>query len=310
MKRKKKKGSILKSIRDSRILLLMLAPAVVYVVIFHYIPMFGAVLAFKDFNYVDGILRSPWNGLQNFQYLILSRKLWPLTRNTLLYNLAFIVFGVIFQVTFAILLSEITGKWFKKISQTLMFMPYFISWVVVVAIVQSLFGYETGILNHILARFGVEGINIYANTGVWPYLLIGFRIWKDTGYGSIVYLASITSIDSSLYEAADVDGASFFQKVFHITLPSIKPTIIIMVLLSVGQIFRGDFGLFYQLVGSNANVLEVADIIDLFVYRSLLTSGDVGMSAAAGLYQSVLCFVTVVFCNWVIKKIDPEYTLF
>ncbi len=129
-------------------------------------------------------------------------------------------------------------------------------------------------------------------------------------YGSIVYLASITSIDSSLYEAANVDGASFFQKVFHITLPSIKPTIIIMVLLSVGQIFRGDFGLFYQLVGSNANVLEVADIIDLFVYRSLLTSGDVGMSAAAGLYQSVLCFVTVVFCNWVIKKIDPEYTLF
>lgn len=310
MARKKHKKGFWKRVYESRLLLLMLTPAVIYVLVFNYLPMFGVVLAFKDYNYVDGIWGSPWNGLQNFQYLFLSDKLWPLTRNTLLYNAAFIVTGVIFQVMFAILLSEITSKWFKKVSQTMMFMPYFISWVVVVAVVQSLFSYENGILNNLLTSFGGEGINIYSNTKVWPYLLIGFKIWKDTGYGTIVYLASITGIDTALYEAADVDGASFMQKVFHITLPAIKPTIIIMMLLAIGQIFRGDFGLFYQLVGSNANVLEVADVIDLFVYRSLLTNGDIGMSSAAGLYQSVLCFVTVVFCNWVIKKADPEYTLF
>lgn len=305
-----KKGKLIKSIYDSRQLLIMLLPAIVYVILFSYIPMFGIVLAFKDYNYVDGIFGSPWNGLQNFEYLFLSDKLWPLTRNTLLYNAAFIILGVVFQVFFAILLSELAGKWFKKITQTMMFMPYFISWVVAVAIVQCLFGYESGIFNNFLEMIGLERINIYSSTGVWPFLLTGFKIWKETGYGTIVYMAAITGIDTSLYEAADVDGATYFQKVWNITLPAIKPTIIIMTLLAIGQIFRGDFGLFYQLVGSNAAVLEVADVIDLFVYRSLLTSGDIGMSSAAGLYQSVLCFVTIVFCNWVIKKIDPEYVLF
>ena len=288
----------------------MLLPAIVYVILFSYIPMFGIVLAFKDYNYVDGIFGSPWNGLQNFEYLFLSDKLWPLTRNTLLYNAAFILLGVIFQVFFAILLSELSGKWFKKVTQTMMFMPYFISWVVAVAIVQCIFGFESGIFNNFLEMIGLERINIYSSTGVWPFLLTGFKIWKETGYGTIVYMAAITGIDTSLYEAADVDGATYIQKVWNITLPAIKPTIIIMTLLAIGQIFRGDFGLFYQLVGSNAAVLEVADVIDLFVYRSLLTSGDIGMSSAAGLYQSVLCFVTIVFCNWIIKKIDPEYVLF
>ncbi len=305
-----KKGKLIKTIRDSRQLLIMLLPAIVYVILFSYIPMFGIVLAFKDYNYVDGIFGSPWNGLQNFEYLFLSDKLWPLTRNTLLYNAAFILLGVIFQVFFAILLSELSGKWFKKVTQTMMFMPYFISWVVAVAIVQCIFGFESGIFNNFLEMIGLERINIYSSTGVWPFLLTGFKIWKETGYGTIVYMAAITGIDTSLYEAADVDGATYIQKVWNITLPAIKPTIIIMTLLAIGQIFRGDFGLFYQLVGSNAAVLEVADVIDLFVYRSLLTSGDIGMSSAAGLYQSVLCFVTIVFCNWIIKKIDPEYVLF
>lgn len=307
---KKTNKSFWKSVKESRILLLMLAPAVIYVILFSYLPMFGIVLAFKDYNYVDGIFGSPWNGFNNFQFLILSKKLWPLTRNTMLYNIAFISLGMVLQVFFAIILSEIASKWFKKITQTMMFMPYFISWVVVVAIVQSLFSYESGIINSIISSLGMERINIYQDTKVWPFLLIGFKLWKDTGYGTIVYLASITGIDTSLYEAADVDGATFWQKVTNITLPAIKPTIIIMTLLAIGQIFRGDFGLFYQLVGSNAKVLEVADVIDLFVYRSLLTSGDVGMSAAAGLYQSVMCFITVVTCNWLVKKVDPEYTLF
>jgi len=313
MKVKTKNGdkrSFIGNVIKYRILLLMMLPAVLYVIIFNYIPMLGIVLSFKKFNYADGILGSPWNGFNNFKFLLASNKLWTLTRNTLLYNLVFITLGIVFQVTFAILLSEITSKMFKKVSQTLMFLPYFVSWVVVSALVQALFSYETGVLNSIIEFFGGERINIYTNQGVWPFLLTAFKLWKETGYGTIVYLASITGIDSSMYEAADIDGATTLQKIFKITLPTIKPTIIIMALLAIGQVFRGDFGLFYQLVGNNAQVLEVADILDLFTFRTLMTSGDIGMSAASGLYQSVLCFITIMITNGVIKKIEPDYSLF
>ena len=291
-------------------LFLMLLPAILYAVIFYYLPIFGIVLAFKDFNYADGILGSPWANFDNFKFLIASRKLWSLTRNTFLYNCAFITIEVTLQVTFAIMLSDIAKMRFKKLTQSFMFLPYFISWVVVAAIVQGLLGYETGVINNVLGTFNIERINIYSDKNIWPFLLIILRAWKNVGYGSIIYLASIASIAPSMYEAADIDGASHLQKIFRITLPTIKPTIIIMVLLAIGQIFRGDFGLFYQLVGNNAQILEVADIIDLFVYRTLITSGDIGMSAAAGLYQSVLCFTTIMIANGIIRKVDSDYSLF
>ena len=296
-------------VRKNRTLLCMLLPALLYVVIFSYIPMFGITIAFKDYNYNGGILGSPWCGFKNFEYLKISGKLWALTRNTLLYNLAFIVFGIIFEVGFAVMLSEITKKTFKKVTQAFMFLPYFISWVVVSNIMLNIFG-QNGVLSNVLAHFGIEDFSIYQQIRQWPVIMVAIRIWKQTGYGTVVYLAAIAGLSQEMFEAASIDGASIWQKIRYITIPGLKPTIFIMFLLSVGNIFRGDFGMFYQLVGNNQLLLETSDVIDTFVYRSLITSPNIGMSAAAGFYQSVLCFVTIVSVNWLVKKVDPDYTLF
>ena len=296
-------------VRKNRTLLCMLLPALLYVVIFSYIPMFGITIAFKDYNYNGGILGSPWCGFKNFEYLKISGKLWALTRNTLLYNLAFIVFGIIFEVGFAVMLSEITKKTFKKVTQAFMFLPYFISWVVVSTIMLNIFG-QNGVLSNVLAHFGIEDFSIYQQIRQWPVIMVAIRIWKQTGYGTVVYLAAIAGLSQEMFEAASIDGASIWQKIRYITIPGLKPTIFIMFLLSVGNIFRGDFGMFYQLVGNNQLLLETSDVIDTFVYRSLITSPKIGMSAAAGFYQSVLCFVTIVSVNWLVKKVDPDYTLF
>lgn len=296
-------------VRKNRTLLCMLLPALLYVVIFSYIPMFGITIAFKDYNYNGGILGSPWCGFKNFEYLKISGKLWALTRNTLLYNLAFTVFGIIFEVGFAVMLSEITKKTFKKVTQAFMFLPYFISWVVVSTIMLNIFG-QNGVLSNVLAHFGIEDFSIYQQIRQWPVIMVAIRIWKQTGYGTVVYLAAIAGLSQEMFEAASIDGASIWQKIRYITIPGLKPTIFIMFLLSVGNIFRGDFGMFYQLVGNNQLLLETSDVIDTFVYRSLITSPNIGMSAAAGFYQSVLCFVTIVSVNWLVKKVDPDYTLF
>lgn len=304
----KRKG-FWRQVRKNRTLLCMLLPALLYVVIFSYIPMFGITIAFKDYNYNGGILGSPWCGFKNFEYLKISGKLWALTRNTLLYNLAFIVFGIIFEVGFAVMLSEITKKTFKKVTQAFMFLPYFISWVVVSTIMLNIFG-QNGVLSNVLAHFGIEDFSIYQQIRQWPVIMVAIRIWKQTGYGTVVYLAAIAGLSQEMFEAASIDGASIWQKIRYITIPGLKPTIFIMFLLSVGNIFRGDFGMFYQLVGNNQLLLETSDVIDTFVYRSLITSPNIGMSAAAGFYQSVLCFVTIVSVNWLVKKVDPDYTLF
>lgn len=295
--------------KKSRVLLCMLIPALAYVIIFCYLPMSGIVLAFKNFKYTLGLFKSPWCGWSNFQYLFVSGKIWSLTRNTLLYNIAFIFLGLIFEVGFAILLSEINNVVFKKFAQGFMFLPYFISWVVVSTIMLNIFG-DNGVLNSVLAHFGVTDFSIYKQVNKWPIVLVLVRLWKQTGYGTVVYLAAIAGISKDLYEAASIDGASIWQKIRYITLPSLKPTIMIMVLLALGNVFRGDFGMFYQLVGSNQLLLKSSDILDTYIYRMLTTSPNVGLTAAAGLYQSVLCFVTILVANGIVKKVDPDYTLF
>ena len=287
----------------------MLLPALLYVVIFSYIPMFGITIAFKDYNYNGGILGSPWCGFKNFEYLKISGKLWALTRNTLLYNLAFIVFGIIFEVGFAVMLSEITKKTFKKVTQAFMFLPYFISWVVVSTIMLNIFG-QNGVLSNVLAHFGIEDFSIYQQIRQWPVIMVAIRIWKQTGYGTVVYLAAIAGLSQEMFEAASIDGASIWQKIRYITIPGLKPTIFIMFLLSVGNIFRGDFGMFYQLVGNNQLLLETSDVIDTFVYRSLITSPNIGMSAAAGLYQSLVGFLLVMLANWAVRRQNEESALF
>lgn len=296
-------------LKKSRVLLCMLIPALLYVIIFCYIPMGGITLAFKDFKYALGIFKSPWCGWSNFRYLFVTGKIWSLTKNTLLYNIAFIFLGLIFEVGFAILLSEINNKFFKKFAQGFMFLPYFISWVVVSTVMLNIFG-ANGVLNSILENFGITGFSIYKQVKQWPIVLVLVRLWKQTGYGTVVYLAAIAGISKEMYEAASIDGASVWQKIRYITLPSLKPTVMVMVLLSLGNVFRGDFGMFYQLVGSNQLLLQNSDILDTYIYRMLTTSPNVGLTSAAGLYQSVLCFVTILLANWIVKKVDPDYTLF
>jgi putative aldouronate transport system permease protein len=210
----------------------------------------------------------------------------------------------------AIIINELRNRYFKKIFQSFTFLPYFVSWVVVAAIVQALFSYEFGLINNVFELFGMSRVNIYATAQKWPVLLVVFKLWKQSGYGMVVYLATVTSIDPAMSEAAAVDGANIWQRIRHITIPSLLPTMIIMFLLAVGQIFRGDFGLFYQLIGNNARLLTTTDILDLFIYRALSTTSDIGMAAAAGFYQSILCFVTIMTVNFIVKKAQPDYSLF
>lgn len=306
----RKKVSFLKEVKKNKTLLGMLSPAMIYVIVFCYIPMFGIVLAFKSYDYQGGIFGSPWVGFDNFEFLIISKKLWTLTRNTILYNIAFIGLGILLEVGFAILLSEITNGIFKRVSQGLMFLPYFISWVVVSSIMLTIFGYEHGVINNILGRFGMEPFNLYGATKQWPIVMVLLRLWKQTGYGTVVYLAAITGISQELFEAADIDGANIWKKIRYITIPSLKPTMIIMFLLGLGNVFRGDFGMFYQIVKNNQLLLKSSDIIDTFVYRSLMTSPNLGMSAAAGLYQSIMCLLVISTVNYIIKRMQPDYALF
>lgn len=299
-----------KTVKKHWILLLMLAPALIYVIIFSYIPMTGIVLAFKDYQYQGGIYFSPWSGLDNFRFLLVSGKLGEVTRNTLLYNIAFLFFGVVFEMGSAILLNEVISKWFRKVSQTFMFLPYFISWVVVSAVMYNIFNYERGVVNHVLNLFGANSFDLYNSPTAWPPILIFLKIWKQTGYGSVVYLAAITGLDQEMFEASTIDGANVWQKIRYITIPSLIPTMMILLLLGIGNIFRGDFGLFYQTVKSSALLQPVTDVIDTYVFRLLITNSDVGVSAAAGLYQSVLCFITITICNRLVKKVQPDYALY
>lgn len=310
MEKKKYKIPFWKTVRKHWMLLAMLLPALAYVIIFSYVPMTGIVLAFKKYQYAGGIYHSPWNGLANFKALMVAGKLGQVTRNTLLYNIAFLALGVVFEMGSAILLNEIAGKYFKKITQSFMFLPYFISWVVAGAIMYNLFNYEKGVFNHVLTALGFGAFDLYNTPAAWPIVLIFLKLWKQTGYGSVVYLAAITGLDQEMFEAASIDGAGVWQRIKYITIPSLLPTMMILVLMGVGNIFRGDFGLFYQTVKSSAILQPVTDVIDTYVFRLLITNGDVGVSAAAGLYQSVLCFATITICNKLVKKVDPDYALY
>lgn len=293
-----------------RTLLLMLTPALLFFLVFSYIPMAGIVMAFKQYTYDGGIFGSPWNGLDNFRFFIESDQAWQVTRNTALYNIAFIIVNNVLQIVMAILLFEVANNWFRKIFQTMMFLPYFISWVVVGAIAYNLLSYDYGLINVMLGLFGMDPIDIYNTAAYWPYLLVIVSAWKAVGYGTIMYLAAITSIDTEMYEAAEIDGANVFQRIIKITIPNLFPTVIILMLLAVGNIFRGDFGMFYNMVGNNGLLFATTDVIDTFVFRSLTNSNDIGMSSAAGFYQSVLGFITILFANYAVRKYDKDRALF
>ncbi|ALR90820.1 sugar ABC transporter permease [Clostridium butyricum] len=298
------------TIRRNKVLILMLLPAILYFLIFSYIPMGGTILAFKNYNFRDGIFGSPWIGLDNFKYFFISGQAWIVTRNTILYNVAFITVNTILQMGLAILISEIGGKYFKKLTQTAMFLPYFISWVVVGIIAYNMLNLENGTINSMIAKIGGEKFNFYGSTFVWPFIMIFVSAWKNVGYGTVLYLAAIMGIDTETYEAAKIDGANIFQRIFKVTIPSLIPTMIILTLLAIGNIFRGDFQMFYQIIGNNGPLFNATDVIDTFTFRSLIQSGEVGMSAASCLYQSVFCFITIMISNFLVKKYDKDYSLF
>ncbi|HZG75763.1 MAG TPA: ABC transporter permease subunit [Paenibacillus sp.] len=293
-----------------KILLLMLAPAVLFYLIFAYLPMAGIVIAFKRYDYIGGVFGSAWNGFENFRFFFESGDAWRVTRNTALYNIAFIVVNNALQIFAAILLFEVGGKWFKKLTQSVLFLPYFISWVVVGAIAYNLLNYDIGTVNALLRGLGLEPIDIYNTPSYWPFILVAVSAWKTLGYGTVMYLAAITSIDTEMYEAAEIDGANIFQRVMKVTLPNLYPTVIILVLLAVGNIFRGDFGMFYNMVGNNGLLFSSTDVIDTYVFRSLITSNDIGMSAAAGVFQSVLGFATIMLVNYAVRRYDRDRALF
>lgn len=288
----------------------MAAPAVILVLVFMYLPMSGLVLAFKNYRYDLGVFGSEWNGFENFRYLFESGTGWVITRNTILYNLLNLVTSQALAVIIAVFITEINQKVFKKITQSVILLPYFISWVVVGVFVYNIFNYETGILNGIIKSLGGEAINMYGIEGAWPWIICGFNAWKWSGYNSIIYIAAITGVDGEIYEAAAIDGATIFKRIRYITLPSIKPTIITMLLLQVGRILRGDFEMFYQIVGNNGQLYDTTDVIDTYVFRSLLQNSNIGMTAAAAFYQSVLCFIIIMIVNGVVKHVDEDYALF
>ena len=300
----------LKKLYKYRVYLLMLSPAVIYTLVFAYYPMTGIVMAFKKYNYAGGIWGSPWNGFENFKFFFKSGQAVMVTRNTVLYNILFIVCGTIVQVAVAVFLTEIHNKWFRKISQSMMFLPYFISWVIVGVMAFNLFSSDYGFINRIIAALGGEKVPFYTSPKSWPFILLFFNIWKGVGYGSVMYLAAIMGVDTSIYEAAAIDGANVFQRIFKVTIPSIMPTVVILFLMSIGGIFRGNFDMFYNLVGNNGLLFEYTDVIDTLAMRALISSNNFGMSAAIGLFQSVLCFVTVLLANKLVSIYDKDYTLF
>ena len=304
------KNVFVKEWKKNKTLFLMALPSVAVVFVMSYLPMTGLVLAFKNYRFDLGVFGSEWNGLSNFEFLFKSGTGWKITRNTVVYNLLNLITSQGLAIIIAILLSELNGRIFKKLTQSIIFLPYFISWVIVGTFVYNIFNYETGVLNNILVRLGSEKINVYSKPSVWPWIICLFNSWKWCRYNSVIYIAAILGIDGEQFEAAQIDGANIFQQIAHIMLPCIRPTVITMVLLQVGRIMRGDFEMFYQIVGNNGQLYNATDVIDTYVFRSLLTNSNLGMTAAATFYQSILCFVIIVVVNHIVKKMEADYALF
>ncbi len=290
--------------------LTMILPGVLFIFLFSYVPLFGLSLAFKNFYPRLGVFGSPFVGLENFKFFLSGQNAFSITFNTIFLNFLFIFTGIIFQVGFAILFSEVNKKWFLKFTQSVMFFPHFISWVIVGYLTYALFNMEYGLFNRILVGIGLAEIDWYNEASLWPAILTMVSIWKATGYGCIIYYAGIMGIDTEYYEAATVDGANWWQKVTKITIPLLSPLIIILLLLSIGRIMHSDFGMFYNITRDSGMLYSTTDVLDTFIYRSLRVSNDIGVSSAANFYQAIVGFVLVAVTNVVVRKIDKEKALF
>lgn len=292
-------------------LFLMMLPGTIYLIINNYLPMFGLIIAFKKVDFSKGILASNWAGLSNFKFLFTTKDAFIITRNTLLYNFTFIIINTVLGIIFAIFICDIVNKKAKKVYQSAILFPFLMSMVVVGYIVFAFFSMKNGIVNKtILPMLGIEDIFWYNEPKYWPPILVFVNTWKGVGYGCLIYISSINGIDPSYYEASQLDGASKWKQIKYITLPSLTPSIITLTLLSVGRIFYSDFGLFYQVPRNSGMLYSTTNVIDTYVYRGLMELGNVGMSSAAGFYQSIVGFVLVLVANFVVGRISKENALF
>ena len=306
-----KKGKKKNVLKEYWPLYLMMLPALLYLLINNYIPMAGMVIAFKKLNFAKGIWASPWAGLKNFKFLFASKDAWIITRNTLLYNVAFILVNMVVGIAIAILITEVRNTKLKKIYQSAILLPFLMSMVILSYIVYALLSAENGLVNNsILPLFHIDPIQWYQKPKYWPAVLIIANCWKGVGYGCLIYIASLIGIDPSFYEAARQDGASKWQEITKITLPSLVPTIITLLLLSIGRIFYSDFGLFYQVPMNSGVLFPTTNVIDTYVYRALIEQGNISMSSAAGVYQSLVGFCVVMLSNWIVRRVDKDQALF
>jgi putative aldouronate transport system permease protein len=294
----------------------MLLPGVIILIVNNYIPMIGVVIPFKDYvfngqNFFSSLISSKFVGFDNFRFLFMSKDIITATRNTLLYNIGFIALDLIIPVALAIALTELWNQRFSKFYQSIIFLPYFLSWIIISYLAYSFLNYQSGFINNsILIPLGFKSIDWYSKVGAWPAILTFFHLWKYTGYNLVVYLASIAGISTEFYEAAALDGATEFQQIRFITLPMLKTIMIILSLLAVGRIFNADFGLFYNVPQDIGSLFNSTSVIDTYVYNCLEHYKDVGMSAAAGMFQAVVGCVTVFTANFIVRKIDKESALF
>lgn len=303
---KKQQSSVIK---ENLQLLLLALPAIIYYFVWQYLPMFGLVLAFKKLNYEKGILGGPWVGLENFKFFFASQDAWRITRNTVGYSITFIILNIVAAVTIALLMYEINRKFFIKFFQTTMILPRFMSWVIVGYITYAFLNPTHGIFNQMFNLLGISKVNWYADIKFWPFILIFAELWKGVGLNSIMYYASLMGADESLYESARMDGANRWQQTLHISIPHLVPLMTILGLLSLGNIFRGDFGLFYQIPMDIGILYPVTDIIDTYIYRGL-SNGQYTVATAVGLFQSFVGLGCILMANWAVRKIDPEKSLF
>ena len=290
---------------------LMVLPGMAYLIINNYIPMFGVLIAFKKMNYKKGILGSDWVGLNNFSYLFKTKDAWTITRNTLLYNVAFFVIGTVLAIFLAIMINELTSKKASKLYQTVILLPFLMSWVVVSYLVFAFLSSENGLINHsVMPLLGKPPVNWYGDKRYWPFILVLVNTWKGIGYSMIIYISSLVGISQDYYEAARIDGATNWKQVRYITLPLLKPTVITLFIMSVGQIFRSDFGLFYQVTRNSGLLYDYTRTIDVYVYQALMKNSDYAMSSAASVYQSIVGFVLIVTANKIVKRYQASMALF
>ncbi|MBZ9689296.1 ABC transporter permease subunit [Clostridium estertheticum] len=303
-----------KKLKENKELLILIIPGALWFLIFAYLPMFGVVVAFKNWKinggFLQSLLTSKWVGFDNFKFLFQSSDAWLITRNTVAYNLVFIILGLALPVTLAILLKEVLNKRAAKFYQSAMFLPYFLSWVVVSYFLYTFLSPRQGLANGILKSLGLNPVSWYTQSKYWPPIIIFMSQWKAVGYGTVIYLAAICGIDKTYYEAAMIDGATKWQQIKFITVPLLKPILIIMFITSIGGMFRGDMGLFYQLPKNSGALFPVTNVIDTYVYRGLMNLGNIGMSSAAGLYQSVVGLILILVTNGIVRKVDNDNAFF